>query len=140
MSKLAGKIVIGIGGVIAAAAIIAGCASAGSEDASPSGTIAPAQAVAPVAAPSPTGPCTTKACIVSDAETLKGDVAKDNSVMTKVTCTQSTVKQVVPGTYTVHCVASYSDGAKYHGIASVLTAKEEVDWEATSAISYGDGQ
>jgi hypothetical protein len=66
---------------------------------------------------------------------LKGTVAKDNAVMTKVACKSSTVTQVVPGTYTVHCTVAYSDGAEWRGIASVLTFKEEVDWAPTAAIS-----
>lgn len=64
-------------------------------------------------------------------------MAKDNSVMTKVTCQKSTVKQVVSGTYTVRCTVTYSDGAVWGGIASVLTGTGAVDWEATKMISQG---
>jgi hypothetical protein len=39
--------------------------------------------------------CTSKACVATDAEGLKGTVAKDSAVMTKVTCKKSTAKQVV---------------------------------------------
>jgi len=81
------------------------------------------------------GTCTTASCITADAESLKGDVAGDNSVMTKVTCQPSTVKQVVPGTYTVHCTVTYADGATWAGAASVLTGNSEVDWEPTSDVS-----
>jgi hypothetical protein len=83
--------------------------------------------------------CTTNSCIAADAETLKGTVAKDNSVMTKVTCREVTVKQVVSGTYTVHCTATYSDGSVWGGIASVLTAQGNIEWEATNMISQGSG-
>jgi len=83
------------------------------------------------------GTCTTASCIVPDAESLKGDVAKDNSVITGVTCTPSTVRQVVSGTWTVHCTATYSDGSKWAGIASILTGKGDVDWEPTSMVSAG---
>ena len=124
--------------LIAITAIIpalAGCASLG-------GTTGTSAAGAPSAAPSASAvassqPCTTKACIVTDAEGLKGTVAKDNSVMTKVTCKASTVKQVVSGTYTVHCTATYSDGTVARGIASVLTGKGDVDWEPTDIINDG---
>jgi len=133
-------------GLIASAVAVlalAGCASTGTTQ----GTAAAgAPSAAPSAVPSSepsaeasSGPCVTKACIAADAQSLKGTVAKDNSVMTRVACRQSTVKQVVPGTYTIHCVITYSDGAKWHGIASVLTASGEVDWEPTSVISYGGG-
>lgn len=121
--------------LIAAAslAVLAGCGSLSSTAGAgqPSGS-------APPQAPASSAPCTTRACIVADAEGLKGTVAKDNSVMTKVTCSASTVKQVVPGTYTVHCTVTYSDGAVWRGIASVLTGKDEVDWEPTTAVSYGN--
>jgi hypothetical protein len=122
---------------IAAVVLTAGCGSLGTTAAagpsSSAGTPSSAEAAASSA------PCTTKACIVTDAESLKGGVAKDNSVMTKITCKKSTVKQVVTGTYTVHCTATYSDGGVWRGIASVLIAKGDVEWEATSAVSYGSG-
>jgi hypothetical protein len=92
--------------------------------------------LAPIATANPT-PCSTRACITSDAETLKGTVAKDNAVMTKVARKSSTVTQVVPGTYTVRCTAAYSDGAEWRDIANVLTSREEVGWEPIAAISYG---
>lgn len=98
------------------------------------------QVAAPVAAPSPTGPCTTNGCIITDAKTMVGDVAKDESVLTKMTCKQSTVKQPTPGVYTVHCTSTYSDGSVYAGVASVLILQDKVAWEPTETISYGDGQ
>lgn len=116
--------------IVIAALPAAGCASLGSTAA----TGAPSSA--PVAAAS-SAPCTTRTCIVVDAKGLKGTVAKDNAVMTKVTCKASTVKQVVTGTYTVHCTIAYSDGMVARGIASVLTGKGEVDWEPTAIISGG---
>ena len=83
------------------------------------------------------GTCTTASCIVSDAEGLKGTVAKDNSVMTGVACNASTVRQVVSGTWTVHCTVTYSDGAKWAGLASILTGSGDVEWEPTSMVSAG---
>jgi hypothetical protein len=122
---------------IIAAAALAGCGSLGGSAAGQP----PASAGAPsAAAVASQAPCTTHACIVNDAEGLKGTVAKDNSVMTKVTCKGSTVKQVVSGTYTVHCTVSYSDGMVAAGIASVLlSGSGQVDWEPTDIISEGDG-
>ena len=84
------------------------------------------------------GPCTSNSCIASDAEGLKGTVAKDNSVMTKVTCQASTAKEVVSGTYTVDCAVTYSDGSVWDGIASVLTGSGDIDWEPTSMVSAGN--
>lgn len=139
MSKTIGRAVIGIAVAIVAVRILVGILSdTGSGGNSPASS--PAQSAppspAPVAAAS-SARCSTKACIASDAETLKGTVAKDNAVMTKVACESSTVTQVVPGTYTVHCTVAYSDGAEWRGIASVLTSREEVAWEPTAAISHG---
>lgn len=124
--------------LIAAAAIaaLAGCGSAGSAGAS--GSPPPSAFTQPSAAAS-SGPCLTKGCIVTDAKGLKGTVAKDNAVMTRVACKKSTVKQVVDGTYTVHCTITYSDGLVARGIASVLTGTGEVDWEPTTIISEGSG-
>jgi hypothetical protein len=116
------------------AAALSGCGSLGSTAAAGRSS---GSAGAPSAAAS-SAPCTTHACIVTDAGGLKGTVAKDNSVMTKVTCKASTVKQVVSGTYTVHCTATYSDGMVADGIASILTAGTgSVDWEPTDIISDG---
>ena len=116
----------------------AGCGSLGTTGStSAAASSAAPSSPAPAAAASSTT-CTTKACIVIYAETLKGGVAKDNSVMTKITCKKSTVKQVVSGTYTVHCTATYSDGMVAKGIASVLLAGNgQVEWEATDIISDG---
>ena len=121
----------------AVAIALAGCGSLGSSTAAG----APASAAgAPSSAPSAAAPCTTHACIAADAEGLKGTVAKDNAVMTKVACTVSTVRQIVSGTYTVHCTVTYSDGMVARGIASVLTAGSgQVDWEPTDIINDGSG-
>jgi hypothetical protein len=120
-----------------AALALAGCASTGSSSAAagqPSSSATSASA-----APASQGPCTTKACIVSDAEQLKGTVAKDNSVATAVTCKTATVKRVVAQTYTVHCTMDYSDGAVWDGIASVLISQDKVAWEPTAMVSSGSG-
>lgn len=111
------------------AATLAGCGSLGTTAAGTPSSEPPA------AAPASSAPCTTKACIVTDAEGLKGTVAKDNAVMTRVACKASTVKQVVAGTYTVRCTVTYSDGMVARGIASVLTGTGEVDWEPTAIVS-----
>jgi hypothetical protein len=125
---------------IAAIALTAGCGSLGSTGntaaAGPSASAAAPSSSAEAAASS--APCTAKACIVVYAQSLKGGVAKDNAVMTKITCKKSTVKQVVSGTYTVHCTATYSDGMVARGIASVLLAGSgQVEWEPTDIISEG---
>ena len=123
---------LGYAPLIALAVALAGCGSLGSSTAAG----APASAAG---APS-SAPCTTHACVVADAEGLKGTVAKDNAVMTKVACTASTVRQVVSGTYTVHCTVTYSDGMVARGIASVLTAGSgQVEWEPTDIINDGSG-
>ncbi len=132
--------------VIAVTLVLAGCASAGSGSAGgpppPSGSAASPPAAGPSASalpapPSATAsppPCTTHACIVADAKSLVGGVAKDNSVMTALTCYSSTVKNPDPGIYTVSCLATYSDGGQWDGIASVLLAQNQVEWEATEEV------
>lgn len=127
-------------GLIAAALAIlatAGCASLSSSSSSPAGT--PSAAGAPsasaLAAPSATAsppPCTTHACIVQDAkQTLVGAVAKDESVITAMSCRESTVKHAAPGIWTVDCTATYSDGSQVGGIATVLLSQGKVTWEPT---------
>ena len=130
-----------IAAVVTAAAIAAtaGCGSFGSTAAAGG---APSSSSVPSSAPSAeasSAPCTTKACIVEDAKGMVGTVAKDESVLTKLSCRKSTVKQPTPGVYTVRCTATYSDGSVYAGIASVLISQGKVTWEATSAIDYGSG-
>jgi len=143
MRKVFGLIIWGIGAVVVVLIVFAALSrtssGSGSPAAPPSSAPSSEPSSAPVAAAS-SGPCTAKACIVADAEGLKGTVAKDNAVMTKVTCKQSTVKKVVAGTWTVHCTITYSDGMVARGIASVLTAGQgEVDWEPTTIVDYGSG-
>ena len=122
-----------IGGLVVAGIIISALSGGGS-----SGSSSPSADSAGSPSSSPSSICTTNACIASDAEGLKGTVAKDNSVMTKVTCRASTVKQVVSGTYTVDCAVTYSDGSVWDGIASVLTGSGDIDWEPTSMVSAGN--
>ena len=122
-----------IGGLVVAGIIISALSGGGSSDSS-----SPSADSAGSPSSSPSSICTTNACIASDAEGLKGTVAKDNSVMTKVTCRASTVKQVVSGTYTVDCAVTYSDGSVWDGIASVLTGSGDIDWEPTSMVSAGN--
>jgi Protein of unknown function (DUF2510) len=85
-----------------------------------------------------TGQCTTASCIVTDAkQSLVGVVAKDESVITALSCKQSTVKNPDPGVWTVQCTATYSDGSEWDGIASVLMSQNKVTWEPTSIVSGG---
>lgn len=140
MRKIFGLIVIATA-VISAIFIALSHTSSGSRttDAGPPSSAPSSQpSSAPVAVAS-SGPCLTRACIVTDAKGLKGTVAKDNAVMTKVACKKSTVRQVVDGTYTVRCTITYSDGLVARGIASVLTGTGEVDWEPTTIVSEGSG-
>lgn len=132
---------------IAAVAVIAGAALfatflvivgaiAGSGSGSTAGAPLAASSSSALAAPPSTAasqaPCTTHACIVADAKSsLIGDVAKDESVLTALTCYSSTVRNPDPGVWTVHCLATYSDGTQWDGIASVLISKGRVTWEAT---------
>lgn len=67
-------------------------------------------------------------------QTLVGAVAKDESVITALSCTGS-VKNPDPGVYTVSCVATYSDGSKWDGPASVLTSQNKATWEPTQDVS-----
>jgi len=63
-----------------------------------------------------------------------GGVAKDESVMTALTCYPSTVRNPDPGIYTVSCLATYSDGSQWDGIASVLLSQNQVTWQATEQV------
>ncbi len=80
-------------------------------------------------------PCTTHACIAQDAQGLIGGVAKDESVMTALSCQESTVKHLGPGIWSVRCLATYSDGAQWDGIATVLLSSSQVTWEPTQQVS-----
>jgi hypothetical protein len=66
--------------------------------------------------------------------TLPGTEAKDGSVMTKVTCYESTVKANPGDTYTVSCNVSYSDGEVWSGYATVLEASQQVSWEPENEL------
>ena len=103
----------------AAALTLAGCASSATSGASPSASTSSVQAAiqqqiasqaAANPAPSPAGPayCTTRACIVSDAEqSLPGITAENASVMTKAVCYKSTVvHHAAAKTWTVECLVS----------------------------------
>jgi hypothetical protein len=125
--------------VLAAALALSGCAAAASSPAagtpasSPSAAGSPSAAAAQPSASAP--PCTTHSCIVADAKSaLVGQVAKDESVVTRLTCYSTSVRNPDPGIYTVNCVASYSDGSQWDGVASVLLAKGQVTWEATEEV------
>jgi hypothetical protein len=75
-------------------------------------------------------PCTSHHCISEDAEQgLPGGVAKDNSVATKVSCYESTVKPDGNDDYTVDCAVTYSDNSTADGYATVELAKNEVLFE-----------
>ena len=95
-------------GALVVAGIIIGALSGGAS----SGSSPPSADSAGSPSSSPSSICTANACIASDAEGLKGTVAKDTErATTKVACRASTVKQVASGTYTVDCTVTYSDGS-----------------------------
>lgn len=132
-------------GTVAAAVIVAvifavlgstGSGSGTTDAGAPSSAPSSQPSSAPVAAAS-SGPCTSHACITRDAQGMVGTVAKDNSVLTKMKCRKSTVRQPTPGVWTVHCTATYSDGSVWSGIASVLLSQGKVAWQATGEISGG---
>jgi hypothetical protein len=113
-----------------ATATVAGCGtqSAGTTTAA----AGPPSSSAPAPAPSPTQICTTRACIVQDAEQgLIGDVAKDESVLTKMKCKPSTVRHNAGNTWTVACVATFSDGSKSDGYVNLLPGQSKITFEPT---------
>jgi hypothetical protein len=104
-------------------AVIAGSAGNGSQP-SP-GT--PSSSTAPFIAQAVSSPCTSHHCITDDAEQgLPGAVAKDDSVVTKVGCHESTVRPDGHGDYTVDCTATYSDRSTADGYATVELTRNEV--------------
>jgi hypothetical protein len=120
---------------IPAAALLAGCASAGSTGATPSDSAlaSTAQQVAqPAASPSPTGICTTHACIAGDLDRgLVGGVAVDESVATKVTCSKSSVVfHKAADTYSASCTVDYSDGTHAYGTGNLLVKQQKVTFSA----------
>jgi len=126
-------------GLIATAAIalaLSGCVSAGSTTAA-AGAPSASPSSEPSAAAS-AAPCTTRACIIEDAKgALVGGVAKNESVMTRLSCVKSTVKNPDPGVWTVRCTADYSNGMVAKGVANVLLKSDQVTWSPTDIISYG---
>jgi Protein of unknown function (DUF2510) len=79
-------------------------------------------------------PCTSNSCIVQEAkQALVGSVAKDESVITNLSCTPSSVQNPDLNVYTASCIATYSDGVRTNGIASVLLSQNKVTWEPTGA-------
>jgi len=108
----------------AAVVALAGCGSLPSPGAAPPSSAPSSAASAP--------PCVTK-------DTLVGSVAKNESVMTKLTCKESSVRHPVSGVWTVRCTADYSNGMVAKGVANVLLKSDQVTWSPTDIISYGSG-
>ena len=80
--------------------------------------------------------CTSNSCITQDAkQSLTRAVAKDESVITGLSCNASTVKNPDSGVYTVSCLATYSDGSEWDGIASVLISQNKSTWEPTQEVT-----
>jgi hypothetical protein len=59
------------------------------------------------------------------------------SVFTAMDCDPSTIKQNAGDTWTVSCTASYSDGSKWRGYASIVVAQGNVEWEPVSDADSG---
>jgi hypothetical protein len=120
---------------VAVIAATAGCASVTTTSHAPPAThlATPAAATSstpPSPSPSPsTVPCDAHSCIASDAEQLVGSTASDGSVISKMSCDQSTVHHAAPGVWTVDCTATYTDGSQWYGIATVLISKSQVSWQ-----------
>jgi len=133
---------------LAAAFALTGCGTVSSLTAPashPPSSTAPAAAPSSSALAAPPAPtpdpspsevdCTSHSCIVQDAKSaLVGAIAKDESVMTALSCQSSTVKHLGPGIWSVHCTATYSDGSVWDGIATVLLGQSQVTWEATEEV------
>jgi hypothetical protein len=116
---------------IPAAALLAGCASTGGSGAatpSDSALASTAQQVAqPAASPTPTGPCTTKACIVADLDQgLVGAIDQGDAAATKVKCKASTVKNEGNGNYDARCTVHYSDHTTATGYGTVDMSQNKV--------------
>jgi hypothetical protein len=116
---------------IALAMVLSGCA----------GLVNAATGGAPSSNPSASqSGCNARSCVVSTVDqTLVGSVAKDESVITGMTCKSATVKHNAGDTWTVHCTASYSDGSKWSGFATIVVSQAKVTWEPTDMISDGSG-
>ena len=120
--------------------LTAGCAStttAPRASAPATHSAAPAAATSsttPAAAPSPPPSpsevlCLTHSCIVDDADQIVGSAASDGSVIAKMSCQASTVRHAAPGVFAADCTATYSDGSRWYGIATVQPSKDQVSWE-----------
>ena len=131
--------------ILAAALSAAGCGASSSSTtttthtaAPAAATSAPAAATTPAPTPTPTPSevaCTSHSCIIQDAKSLIGGVAKDESVMTAMSCQSSTVKHLDPGIWSVHCNATSSDGSVWAGIATVLLTSSQVTWQPLYQVS-----
>lgn len=115
---------------IPAAVLLAGCASTGSTGAAPSGSAlasAAQQVAQPAPSPTPTGPCTTKACIVADLDQgLVGAIDQGDAAATKVKCKASTVKNEGNGNYDARCTVHYSDHTSATGYGTVDMSESKV--------------
>lgn len=140
--------------ILGAALTLTGCAASGSSSSSPpppaaspssaagspsaaAGSPSAAAGSPSAAAGSPSSaPCTTHACIVSDAQSsMVGTTAKDGSVITKAVCFKSTVKANPGDTYTVSCNITYTDGTVWNGLVTLLLASNQVSWQPQSEVS-----
>jgi hypothetical protein len=89
------------------------------------------------AAGSPSAPpCTTNACIADDIQHgLVGAVAKDNAVITKVTCKASTVKGNAGSTWTASCKVTESDGSVSTGFGNLVMSTDSVTYEPQDILN-----
>lgn len=130
--------------VLAVSSLLAGCATPGSPAGGPpppagSPSAAAAAGSPSAAAGSPSAaapPCTTHACIASDAEqSMVGTAAKDGSVVTKTVCFKSSVRHNPGDTYTVSCDVTYTDGTVWNGLVTILMDSGQVSWQPESEVS-----
>lgn len=74
--------------------------------------------------------CTTNACIARGiAGSLTGVIAKDESVMTHVSCKAASVKRNPDGSWTADCTVDYSDGSVWDGFGNYVPAKDRVTFQ-----------
>jgi hypothetical protein len=125
---------------IFAAVAITGCGTASSSSPPPSSAAAAAATSSaaglrtPPAIPTPSVTsvaCTTQECIVADVTQLVGVTTGTGSVITAMSCDQSTVKRAAPGIWTVDCTTMYTDGTQGDGIATVLLSQNKATWKPT---------
>ena len=125
---------------IFAVMVITGCGTASSSSPPPSSaTAAAATSSAAGLRTSPAIPtpsvtsvaCTTHECIVEDVTQLVGVTTATGSVITAMSCDQSTATRAAPGIWTVDCTATYTDGTQGDGIATVLLAQNKATWKPT---------